>query len=319
MHRIETTLDFPKIIPIDIEGADKEYELQVSDSNGIIAFPSLNKKFKVGAKASNGKHIFNLMPPKNSDQKIILDDDQWGVVDWRGEIRVSQCRIWFPYDPNKQDLEQFSDNISKEIEPWLDRFIKYFEIQSKIILSDDFDTVDWKSGIQFYYTTHSEILPANIPGSLARVAIVNHVREDNLKRAIDLANKGDYPCTEHLLIRDAREQLINNLYRRVILDSATAVEIVLTNQAKTKLVELHNVEGDLLKSILIKYRNLGGRIELVKKLNIDMPINSSELESILAKRRNKAIHSGQQFSRDEALEVFNLAEQLVFYFQEESV
>jgi len=115
------------------------------------------------------------------------------------------------------------------------------------------------------------------------------------------------PATEHLLMRDARAALARTDTRRAVLDAATAVEVVLSNELGRALDSLARPSKTAL---LGEMRTLGRLADLVPSLRPDLAATKAELQKVTS-ARNATTHRGETPTPTDVAEVLKISHKLV--------
>jgi len=101
-------------------------------------------------------------------------------------------------------------------------------------------------------------------------------------------------------------------YRKSILESATAVELCLTNRIKNEFEVIGLSFGEKL---LKKFRMLGGRFELIRLLEIELP--EIDYQKLLIDPRNEVVHKAHFPDGSIASKVIEVSEGLLALFSPE--
>jgi len=134
---------------------------------------------------------------------------------------------------------------------------------------------------------------------------------DKLKEACRLSSLGLHPRLEHQLMLEAYSARNNADFRKAIIEAATALEVVLTNRA---LEEFRIRDISFGNALLKKFRALGGRLELVKVLEIQFPDKDKKYVDLIVNPRNEVIHTGQSPAEPLVNQVITEVERLVRWF-----
>lgn len=103
------------------------------------------------------------------------------------------------------------------------------------------------------------------------------------------------------LLRDARALEDVGQYRRAVIDAATAAELAVIKLVDTRLEDAEDKIRDALEE---KYRMLGGKTTLLKKLGNGLPQSFTD---DLVKKRNDAVHDGVDPSWEECVAAIQAA------------
>jgi len=126
----------------------------------------------------------------------------------------------------------------------------------------------------------------------------------------ELANDNKKPVLEYMFLLESNRALQEYNYRKCILDSATALEIGLTNKLDSSLCEGEQFRRGLLKD----YNSLAKKRKLLNSLNINLPVNPQvDVEEV----RNRTIHRGYNPSESEGRKAYETAKTILGIIVEE--
>ena len=127
-----------------------------------------------------------------------------------------------------------------------------------------------------------------------------HLHTDNdfasceeIKQAIDFASSGKELFLEYQMLLSAYNARKEGANRQAIIDACSAVEICLVNQI-TSYCNQKGLDPDIL---INKYRYLGDRFRLIKKLDINSPV--FDFDKIIVKPRNEVAHNRDAYPTNE--------------------
>ncbi len=129
---------------------------------------------------------------------------------------------------------------------------------------------------------------------------------DQLKLVCKLCSSEKIPSIEYRVLLESYRAFENKDFRKSILEAATAVELSLTKRLMCELESLGINFGDKL---LYKFRMLGGRFELSRLLEIELPNNN--YKELLIEPRNEVVHKATFPDRRVASEAIRVAEELL--------
>jgi len=210
---------------------NKEYNIQISKYKGKILTPFLIENFETD---SDNIRI-NLLPPKSKldclDKRL-----NWGrPYSWpNGDSNVQTLKI------ELNIIEQnFSINsrkvLEKEIENWIDLFrLNLFAFNYNIDSPDLIEKISTREIFEFFSESNKSSFFEGSIGSVT-VYISEPIKENELKNVIDVTSLNKKLILEYQLLRDANKELLLENYKKSILDSATALEVSLTNAIKRDL------------------------------------------------------------------------------------
>ena len=320
MTRFESIISFPYGIPCKFDIFGSEFQIEVNGVIGTIAFPCLPTDFI--EKISNPNYRNNLIKPLNADPQIVkfLNHYEWGIYrDKNGNGNVNSISLWFDceYSNCNETVALVQDRLFK----YIDKFLLFLETLTFSNFNEfTCGLLKFDRFTQFWMWNDSKIL---VQAGTAGIKIIvpdfsKHVfiSKNIVDEAIKYANFNYEISLPFKLIRDAIEHKNNKNYRRAILDSSTAIEISLTKRIEEEL-KIKNIIDPKLNSILLKkFHSLGGRIELIEALNIELPRPKKDYLDFISKLRNKAIHSGYLSNDDEVQKFIEIAQEIVIKFSE---
>ena len=111
-------------------------------------------------------------------------------------------------------------------------------------------------------------------------------------KLLNKASDGTEPPAAHLFLRDARQLLNSERYRRSVLDSATATEVALTKLRDDYLAQGDSAVGGYVEG---KARQISGLEGFVRSVGVPLP---GGIQQRVSEPRNDAIHEGKEPSRD---------------------
>jgi len=322
--RIQSTVNMPYGLPCKKEVLGCEFNIKINELNGVLAFPRLPNDYReILRKEKLGET--KLLRPQNADIKLCYDDILWGHFgNSQGNSNVDRLAIWFPCNYN--ECEQIANKLSDQINPYIDKFILFLEILSGNAFSQKtgnsihIETKEFNH-IQFLHMNENNIREFSPKGMNLKLDVIfngeeNFINYETVLNAINLTDNGYNHNLAHILLRDSINHKVNSENRKAILDASTSIEIALTRKIKSEF-QAKNISGKLQESLLKKYHSIGGRIELIQSLEIDLPCKIEEYKTFLAKIRNKAIHAGHNPNQEDAKKVIEIAKKTVKAFCKE--
>jgi hypothetical protein len=285
----------------------KEYNIQISNFKGKILTPFLIKNFEID---SNNIRI-DLLPPKSKldclDKRL-----NWGrPYSWpNGDSSVQTLKI--EININEQNFSIKSKNeLEKAIESWINLFrLNLFAFNYNIDSPDLIEKTSTNEIFEFFFLTETEnIQDKFFKGTIPSVTIYvsETIKEADFKNVLDVTSLNKKLILEYQLLRDANKELLLENYKKSILDSATALEVSLTNAIKRDL----EIDEKLLLPILKKYNGLRQKRDLLKLTKNKLPLKDKIYEVGIEKLRNEAIHSGKTPSKREAMNAFDIAKKTI--------
>jgi hypothetical protein len=286
---------------------NKEYNIQISKYKGKILTPFLIENFETD---SDNIRI-NLLPPKSKldclDKRL-----NWGrPYSWpNGDSNVQTLKIELNIIKQNFSIKSKKE-LEKEIENWINRFrLNLFAFNYNI----DSPSLIEKKSTREIFEFFSESITKNNKSAFfeeyiesVTVYISKPIKEKDLINVIDVTSSNKKLILEYQLLRDANKELLLENYKKSILDSATALEVSLTNAIKRDL----EINEKLLLPILKKYNGLRQKRELLKLTKNTLPLKDKIYEKRIEKLRNEAIHSGKTPTKKEAKDAFIIVKKTI--------
>lgn len=248
-------------------------------------------------------HVLNSVKWEDfyASEEFALSDTPWGKVhSWhlqdRGIGIANVRRLGVRFSAEESDLNDHYEKFVENLEDWWVSLKAWIEIILSIRMTNV--TLDRAFVPAFAWTRSSpgdplRQLPPIHPPTLFMSASSDCITRARLARTFSIAGKEE-PELEWRLIRSARQHLWEGRYRASVLDSGTAAELGLT-----RIIEnlLQDAPAAPRRALLDKYKTLGGRGDLCRRLGGDVP---SDLSAKLTEPRNRATHQGSELSEQQA-------------------
>lgn len=126
------------------------------------------------------------------------------------------------------------------------------------------------------------------------------------RHALEHVAAGDSPPMNRILLASAMTHVSNENYRTCILDSATAVELTLS-EVISKSISEHGGDGKL-SELLLKGKTLGGLVGLAKGLSVPVP---DDISKNLIEVRNRVMHAGYLATERQARSAVRVAQEVI--------
>jgi hypothetical protein len=226
---------------------------------------------------------------------------------------VEACLLSFEVDAN--EANKLADAIRAELGVWTARLSDWLQAHSNQPLSAERPPVrtrDLLSTTQFYVgdaTTPTRIA-RDQAGHTAVFFDANPAYASSTQWAMAVTNasaKKDLPL-EYRFLCDAFTALRAFDFRRSLLDSATAVELVAANLLETELKKFATHQG-LQDFIVRRFDSLDGTVQVLRALSVTL--TTDNYAENLSRPRAKAIHAGEQPTHAVARRAFDLATKIV--------
>lgn len=285
----------------------KSFEIMISDIKAYLIFPNyLNKKYDFYSSHS-------LLPPNIFvNTKLKTDEIFWGHIMQApsGNSIVNNLAILGDYEEN--EYFDIAKKIYDSIETWEHAFIDYLKIKTKQGTEIDYNSKRASCGLVLFddnnYSINNSI---NINIKLAFPDMNVYASEDDIKKAISFANSKKELALEYQMLLSSYNAIRINRKRQALLDACAAIEISLVKQIE-KYCELITLDPTIL---LDKYRYLGDRFDLVKKIKKDFP--NENYRKLIVTPRNEVFHNKKvNPSNKTILDLISCVEKFLEYFNE---
>lgn len=307
-------IDFEISLYCSREVLGQSYEIVIGGQKGLLELPFLPHW---GEKEKDPLHM-HLRPPLRAEKwKRGVQPIYWGAPNSypSGLSLVEKALFVFECQDPLPNIE-VGNAIYKASPSWLELFETYVELISKQNITIDrtikrctdrldlFSFSDEGKNLRVYH--HSE--PIVICLSDKDTSIKN----EQLKKICELCSIGKRPLIEYRIMLEAYRAYAREDYRKSILESATAVELCLTNRIKNEFEVIGLSFGEKL---LKKFRMLGGRFELIRLLEIELP--EIDYQKLLIDPRNEVVHKAHFPDGSIASKVIEVSEGLLALFSPE--
>ncbi|RFC39765.1 MAG: hypothetical protein DID89_2727547431 [Candidatus Nitrotoga sp. CP45] len=270
--------------------------------NGVLEMPSLPNR--------EGAFDGSLVPPEAARTWECGNNPLfWGqeVVYPDGIARLQAALIKFRVPASK--LRDHSTSVSKSLGNWYSTFVDFHDLFTKNSVRrgarvSSSDSVEHELFIldansQKVQPHGSETIYFSSPIISGRDAL----DRANFIEICRLCSFGSRPVLHYRIQLQAYRALRDQDYRKAMIESAIAAEIVLT-EAIVKYTGYSY--GD---KIMKDHQTLGRRLKLAKKVGLSLP--DGDFFKMVAEPRNQAIHEAKSFERSDALSVVMAVDQLL--------
>ena len=192
----------------------------------------------------------------------------------------------------KEQVSDYAQRIYASIQKWFDAFISHLILDTKQSTERNENSNLYNSILELMDDTYiSENKVINIFVRFSDVEM--YASEKNIIKAISFASSGKELLLEYQMLLSAYEAIQSNQNRRAILDACSAMEITMVNQIN-QYCQSKEIPSDIL---INKYRFLGERIELLKRIGCSLP--DDDYKAIVVDPRNALIHNKEINPSDE--------------------
>ena len=270
--------------------------------NGVLETPSLPNSLSDGRR--------RLVPPKAATTwKCNNDPLFWGyeIVYPDGIVRLTELLIEFQVPASK--IHDHSKLVKESLRSWCSTFFDFHDLLTKdpiARVSRDTDSVQHELFIldasNRKTVPYQQTLRFSSPVTSGRYAL----DRANLSEICKLCSIGSQPSLPYRVQLQAYRALMEKDYRKAVIESAVAAEIVLTQALEKYFKSAGLSYGD---KIMQKFRTLGPSFELAEIVGVTLP--NLKFQEKVVKPRNLAIHQAKSFERSEASSVVRAVDQLL--------
>lgn len=262
-------------------------------------YPPVENPLQIG-------HDNPLLPPswlKQSDTSIT-----WGepLQHPLGDSGVQTLALFVECDSALE--EEYAKKLYTAIERWEFAFIDYLRLDTKQGIGRDKNTHRKACNLELHnkhYIPNNQMILFyfDIP------CHDNFASKKSIKQAIKYADSGKEFSLEYQMLLASYDARKNRLNRLAILNACSAAELHLVNQIETFCKSKGLDSGILLN----KYRSLGERFDLVKKVNDSFP--KIDYSVLIVHPRNSLMHNRDINPDDKTTDalITSVREYLEFY------
>lgn len=283
-------------------------EITVANQTCTLTFPSLPI-----LEVDDGWGTALLPPEKVKPWKRGEKSLCWGYrVNYQsGESRVE--KVLFSCDVNRNSKEELCHGIYKEFGKWLRLFRMYVSLLTKHNSWSVSGRSEYAQSLELYEDTEDTLMRINdknpIEVSVHLDRAETALNYDQLVEACRLASLQLEPRLEYQMLLCAYEASGKKDYRKAIIESATALEICLTERIYQEFDNQGISFGDKLMK---KYRMLGGLFDLIRMLEIGLP--DKDYMELIQTPRNRVVHKANFPDARLANQVISEVEELLELF-----
>lgn len=270
--------------------------------NGVIETPTLSNKVGAGCRL--------LVPPKSATTwKCGNDPLFWGqeIAYPDGIVRLPVLLIEFQVSASK--IHDHSTLVNKSLGSWCSTFVDFHDLLTKAPVARVSRSSDSAQHELFILDANNrkavpyqQTLRFSSPVTSGRYAL----DRANLSEICKLCSIGYQPSLPYRVQLQAYRALMEKDYRKAVIESAVAAEIVLTQALEKYFKSAGLSYGD---KIMQKFRTLGPSFELAEIVGVTLP--NLKFQEKVVKPRNLAIHQAKFFERREASSVVRAVDQLL--------
>ena len=237
-----------------------------------------------------------LLPPEiGSTWKRGEESLQWGYPLHYppGESCVELLALSIECEDN--EVKECAERIYDSIIKWEHAFIDYLMLETKQNTERDKNITRKSCNLELMADKY-------IPQNQTFVFFVsvpdpdNYASIDTIKRAIAFADSGKELLLEYQMLLSSYEARRNNQNRQAVIDACAAVELCLVKNIQNKF-QVIGLDGEFF---LKKYRSLGDRFGLIKKL--DTSFGNTDYQNHVVNLRNQIAHNKMAIVSDETID-----------------
>ena len=298
-------LRFSNSILCKKEVLGKNYECEIAGIKTRIYFPQYPQ-------VDDANPQIGMLNPLLAPEigKCFKDPDDhsfWGEPMSHPDGNSSVNKIVVSVECDKTQTYEIASKLYKEFEKWTYSFITHLMLQTKQNLERNRN----ESEVAFLQLFEDKNIP-NITPLTISIIIPNEASfasESQIKNAILFANSGKELLLEYQMLLSAYGAIQQNQNRRAIMDACSAFELALVNY-----IDQYCLSKGIPPEILIdKYRSLGERIKLTRKLDTKFP--QKDYIKLVVEPRNSLMHNKCVFPTEETTNnLITCVEELLSYF-----
>lgn len=284
----------------------KEFEIEIGGVKANLFFP----QYPI-VDASDPKIGINnpLLPPEiGSSWKRGEEQLSWGYPLMWPSGESSVCLLALFVECTQEQVSNCADILYRSIVKWEHAFIDYLKLKTKqgVIRDKSIsrNTCTFELLEEKYIPRNQSIcLYLTVPDSQS------FATEDDIMSAIVFANSEKELFLEYQMLLSSYEARRNNQNRLAILDACSAMELSLVEQINN-YCHSKGLPPEILQN---KYRYLGEKIDLLKKINIGLP--NLDYKTMIIMPRNDVMHNKAVFPSDEVTDkLISCVEAYLEYF-----
>ena len=287
------------------ECLEKSFNIKVNGVQGSLLIPSIPTNLSMVLPGIMPK----LIQPKSHIQ---FNEDlfEWGRLYSRpsGESIVNRFMIEFEYR-TISEFDQIGSKIREGIGSWIIRFRENLFAFEYNIDAPGFKVINSiQDDYKLYYRLNveeSSIKDLDKDPEEVFLLIEEPITLKDLAQTIKITSENKHLILEYQLLKDANQALLNDNYRKSILDCASALELCLTNALKRGLP----IKGTFLVEILKMNNTIRKKRDLMKFTQQKLP--DYDYQQSIEDLRNRAIHIGKTPTEIEAKKAYKIVKEVV--------
>jgi hypothetical protein len=283
----------------------------------------LNKEFNFMIGSLLGKLITPKLPEDSGGlktgqnleepglERFFNEEIFWGrVIQWSdGRSHIYNFKIEFDVD-DESNVEDVGNRLYEGLPKWSIRFrdnLSVFGHDLELPTVNQNEIEAEKEYFDFFYKGPEGAKRPFTPTSVLNITIIGDtgIEFQDLHHVITITSENKRPILELGLLREANIALLEENYRKSILDSSTALELALTNCLRREI----KIGQPLLDELLKLNNSISKKRNLLKIVGIALPNHNyvDDLETL----RNRAIHIGKEPNDEEARKAFFISKEVI--------
>jgi hypothetical protein len=314
---LEMIMTLPTSIPFARDALGKRYNTRLAGHQMTLVLPSFRWRPTIG-------RFLPVAPALDSIRRNVDWDEYlhsysaWGKVSrWQSRpprrILVAHVShvlavVPLPKRLSHRQVGELGAELSSASYPWWLRLRDWIEITTPHLL-EDFEPPENRALIS---NTRAWSWDGRRRRSVPIAQMIHvygdsgpGVRPSAFEAIARRTGEGADAPTMHLFLRIARLALWQSNYRTAVLEASTAAELALRQLLDLRL---NGVDRRVAEAMSNGSREVGRLVDLLQSLGVGLP---SRFKERLLHVRNRAIHRGEEPTRNQATDVVNLVRELV--------
>lgn len=271
----------------------QEFSGTISGYKANIVFPSLAD--------NSGKEIIDcvgisnqlLAPPKGA--KLTLGGEKifWGYPMMYPQMNSFVKYVIVELDCSELESSELAQKLYAAIDDWAISIKRFLQILTKQQCERKAEASNPGNNLQLLFdgnyiqNQHPQVLHAHF------YADSRFASPEDIEQALDFASSGKELFLEYQMLLSAYNARKSGENRQAIIDACSAVEICLVNW----ITSYCNQKGFAPEVLTGKYKSLGDRFKLVKKLDENTP--TFDFGNTIVKPRNDVAHNREAYPTNE--------------------
>lgn len=286
-------LSIPKGLLCKKDVLGKTFYGSVSNIDIAIMFPKLANKTVEDTMNYVGLENQLIAPEIGRNLKRGEDNIFWGYSMSYPDMNSFIENVMIEFECTEENYSDNSQAIYKKIYDWIYSFKKYIQLVTKQQLSRKTTHPNNNHCVELLF--EGKYIQDQRPQMLQGTIYSNNVfaSQDQIKQALAFASSEKELLLEYQMLLSAYTARKNNKNRQSVIDACSAIEICLINW-----IENYCKNKEITPTVLTeKYRSLGDRFKLVKKLDEDFP--DFDFNNKIVAVRNNVAHNRDIYPSNE--------------------